>query len=91
MAIGITVTPAAPVSTVDSARVDLAGLDNSTEVYIAVTASGVDEAESQVFVGASDGTGLLFEHIFPSAGNYTVAVNAASNDAQLASTAVTVS
>jgi hypothetical protein len=90
MAAAITITPAAPTSILDSARIDCTGLDDTTEVYIDVAASGVDDARSQTFVGAADGTGLLFERIFPSPATYTVTVKAAADDSVIATTSVVV-
>jgi hypothetical protein len=106
MSAAITCTPEAPVATTSACRIDVTGADaNDTadydadaypsraEIrnYLRFVKGGVEYGRSYVFAAGQDGTHSFPNYIFPSSGSWTVTLNRADTDAQLATLGVTVS
>jgi hypothetical protein len=106
MAAAVTCTPTAPVATEDFCRIDVTGADMNDSAdydanvyptraeirnYLRFVKGGVEYGRSYVFAVGQDGTHSFPNYIFPSSGSWTVTLNRADTDAQLATLGVTVS
>lgn len=106
MAASLTCTPEAPRAKIDACRIDVAGADvndaadydaneypSRAEIrnYLRFVKGGVEYGRSYVFAAGQDGTHIFPNYIFPSDGAWTVTLNRADTDAELATLAVTVS
>ena len=106
MAAAVTCIPAAPRAKIDFCRLDVSGADTNDAAaynaalyptraeirnYLKFVKGGVEYGRSYVFAVASDGTHSFPNYIFPSSGSWTVTLNRADTNAQLATVSVSVS
>jgi hypothetical protein len=92
MSVLITPVPASPFAEESSTRLDITGLDSTTEVYLdfeAPTSEG-DEWQSYPFVGSSDGKHTYLGVVFPEAGSWVVTAKQVSDDSTVAAAATIV-
>lgn len=95
----IACTPTSPHARVDACRVDVTGADDNRapsgtggeyRYYLAFLLGGVEHNRSYEFNVSSDGKHQFNSFIFEDDGAWTVNLNDASNDSQVATLAVTV-
>lgn len=106
MAVEVACTPAAPVHGSSACRFDVTGASTNDATaynaalypsepafgyYLKFVVGGVEKGRSYVFNVGSDGAHIFNNYTFPSAGSWTVTLNNASTDAEVATVAVTVS